>query len=307
MIYKEFYSYKVFNLLINSYDLKIPELTPINKNTSCDIKIFPDNADNWPEIRNLKYDSKELKIGKDEIRLNIENVGTIRTYDRKFLNWYNNKNEINNNKLIPFILGSGMGSLLIQNNFLLLHGNALYKDGKAIICLGHSGYGKSSIAYLLMKKGWQLISDDLVVINENNFLLPGIPRIKLCFDMVNFLKLDSRKMTSIPYGDYFKYAFTNCNNTKLVGDLPLKSIYILSPWRDYISSNRVNAQEEISQKIKLLLLKNSIYRPTYVKYLMKEEYYFLHLAEIAKNIPMYLLNIPKGLTNLSNFINEVNF
>ena len=119
MIYKEFYSYKVFNLLINSYDLKIPELTPINKNTSCDIRIFPDNADNWPEIRNLKYDSKELKIGKDEIRLNIENVGTIRTYDRKFLNWYNNKNEINNNKLIPFILGSGIGSLLIQNNFLL--------------------------------------------------------------------------------------------------------------------------------------------------------------------------------------------
>ena len=58
---------------------------------------------------------------------------------------------------------------------------------------------------------------------------------------------------------------------------------------------------------KRLLLKNSVYRPTYVKYLMKEEYYFLHLAEIAKNIPMYLLNIPKGLTNLSNFINKVNF
>ena len=79
MVYKEFYSYKVFNLHINSYGLKLPELTSIIKNTSCDIRIFPENANNWPDIKNLKFDSEELKIGNEEIRLNIKNIGAIRT------------------------------------------------------------------------------------------------------------------------------------------------------------------------------------------------------------------------------------
>ena len=158
-----------------------------------------------------------------------------------------------------------------------------------------------------MKRGWQLISDDLVAINKDNFLVPGISRIKLCLDMVNFLKLDPRKLKNIPYDNYYKYIFTNCNNIKGLGDLSLKSIYIIRSWKEYNTSSKVYVQEEISQKNKLLHLNNSIYRPIYVKYLMKEELYFLHLTKLAKSIPMYILNTPKGLTNLRNYINELNF
>ena len=61
--------------------------------------------------------------------------------------------------------------------------------------------------------------------------------------------------------------------------MSLKSIYIIRPWKEYSTTSKVNVREELSQKNKLLHLRNSIYRPTYVKYLMKEELYFLHLTK----------------------------
>ena len=62
----------------------------------------------------------------------------------------------------------------MQRGRLVLHGNALHKNGRTIACLGPSGAGKSTLAYFLIKNGWNLISDDLLAINKNGEVYPGI-------------------------------------------------------------------------------------------------------------------------------------
>lgn len=61
-----------------------------------------------------------------------------------------------------------------------LHGTCVAIDGKGIFLTGKPGAGKSLIALNLLKRGYQLISDDLTTITkiENNLIASCPPTIK---------------------------------------------------------------------------------------------------------------------------------
>lgn len=63
-----------------------------------------------------------------------------------------------------FLLGSVFGALFHQRGLLPLHGCALEIDGGAVIFMGTSGSGKSSLAGALNQKGYRVITDDVSVL-----------------------------------------------------------------------------------------------------------------------------------------------
>lgn len=96
-----------------------------------------------------------------------------------------------------FLLGSALGALLLQRGLLLLHGCAVDVDGKALIAVGPSGIGKSTLAEGFRRRGHAVLSDDLVAINAQGYVIPGIPRIKLWHDVTEHLSINRDNLPRI--------------------------------------------------------------------------------------------------------------
>ena len=70
------------------------------------------------------------------------------------------------------------------------------KDGKAWIIAGISGTGKSSLAAVLVRRGYPLLADDVSVIgfqDNEPVVYPGIPHLKLWYDVMKKLGEDPAK------------------------------------------------------------------------------------------------------------------
>lgn len=86
-----------------------------------------------------------------------------------------------------YLLGTMMGALMMQRGHLVLHGNALHVGDACVVVLGHSGSGKSTLAAEFDRRGYRVLSDDVVPIDADGCALPGYPRIKLWDDALTTL------------------------------------------------------------------------------------------------------------------------
>ena len=206
------------------------------------------------------------------------------------------------NDIKAFLFSSVFGALLIQRDNLVLHGNALTKNKKLIICLGKSGVGKSTISYILMKNGWELISDDLVLINNNSQVSIGIQRIKLWENTLKILNIKNSRLKKVR-PNINKYFIKKSDLTLAKKTYPISAIYILYSENDLQSNNKdskiINIQKE---QTKLYLLRENFFRPRIVKGLGKEAIYFSKLAGIIKNCPISLLYLPEGIIKMEKFL-----
>lgn len=83
-----------------------------------------------------------------------------------------------------WLTGVFMSVLLRQRGYLVLHASAVVKDGQAVAFMGESGWGKSTIAEYLHQQGYDLLTDDVLVLDipkdgEGVSVLPGHRFIRL--------------------------------------------------------------------------------------------------------------------------------
>ncbi|MCW8999570.1 MAG: hypothetical protein OQK04_12750, partial [Kangiellaceae bacterium] len=152
-----------------------------------------------------------------------------------------------------FILGSCMGAIMHQKNRLVIHGNAIRFGDGCVIFSGKSGTGKSTLAAALYQKGYEVLADDLAVIDEQLNVQPSYPQMKLWQDSAEKLGLDICQLNKIRL-QIDKYAYPMdrgfCQKA-----LPVKAIYVLN--------NHKNDQfllQPIEGADKLPPLKNHTYR-----------------------------------------------
>jgi hypothetical protein len=103
-----------------------------------------------------------------------------------------------------FLIYGALPILLIQRGIFLLHGSAISNGQHALVLLGGSRSGKSTLAAGSWQRGWRLISDELIVCTldpaQRICVQPGIPQILLWRDALDQLKMDYElaKPTRIP-------------------------------------------------------------------------------------------------------------
>lgn len=90
-----------------------------------------------------------------------------------------------------FLLGTAIGSLMVQRGHLVLHGNAFRVGDACAVVVGHSGAGKSTLAAEMHRRGHDILSDDVVPIDDAGRALAGWPRLKLWQDALDRLGVDS--------------------------------------------------------------------------------------------------------------------
>ncbi|MFM7361745.1 MAG: hypothetical protein ACKO6F_07510 [Cyanobium sp.] len=261
-------------------------------------------ADHWPRLSPGPHDTPFLQMAPGDLRLRVEQIGRFRISGGERIAWQRDHAAVSDQDLRTFLLGSAVGALLIQRGMLVLHGNALERDGEAIVCLGHSGAGKSTLAYALMQQGWRLLADDLVAIGPGALVLPGIPRIKLWHDAAIAFGLDPHTLPPIRQGLH-KYLLIGDALQRASHPAPLRALYLLQQRRQDAAATQPPRISRIgSQKAAALRLRNQAYRPRFVRGLGQEGANFLALARLQQQVPLATLPLPAGISAMRHWLEQ---
>jgi len=126
------------------------------------------------------------------------------------------------------LLSPVIGILLIQRGLLPFWGSSVIHQGKAYALLGHSSTGKSFLAAGLKQKGFQVLSDNLCVLNNNTppLVYPGYPFLMLW--QRGMLRLGESHDGLKPVRKGLKKYIYPLNKTQHNKPAPLAGVYLLS-------------------------------------------------------------------------------
>jgi len=100
----------------------------------------------------------------------------------------------NENEILPHVewaINTMVATRMSQ--YLQIHASVVARDGRAIICPGRPGQGKTTLAAALLTRGWSYLSDEFALFNPQTQLLEPYPKA-LCikagsFDVLRRMRL----------------------------------------------------------------------------------------------------------------------
>lgn len=287
--------YKAFGIAIKS-EFEIPELIATNEIPEVSIHLgsVPDKL-HEPTKKGVRYQAT-----KDQFLLEVDNIAKYYVTSGNKITVELKKNKADKEVRL-FLLGSAFGALFIQRGLLPIHGSAVKFDDKTVVFSGQSGVGKSSIAANFVKKGYQFLADDISLINEELFLLPSFPNLKIWDDILQKLKLENESLNEIR-PEIKKYDLRS-NISFYNKPLAVSAIFIISTK----NSKGFNC-EELKGIAKFNAIKNNTYRYKLVNGLEKQLEHFKILNKLLPAIKVYSVSRPQApvlLNELSDFILEI--
>lgn len=299
-------THTAFGLHWQSPDLPLPEL-PLAEHACSPgelVTLRDETGASWPELPPGPHDEPTLRMGPMDLRFTVQGTASFRITGGNRIAWRRLAPKLSDLEISALALGSGMGAVLIQRGLLVLHGNALAREGRAIVCLGNSGAGKSTLAYALMQQGWQLLADDLVVINAAGQVLPGIPRIQLWQDAAEAFGLDPASLPRIRKRVQ-KYVVMGPAVQRAFQPVPLGAFYVLRARQPVVHPGDQGAIQPVrSQKEAALQFRTHTFQHQFVRGMGLEARHFLATAQLQAQaqVPMATLQLPQGIVPLRRWL-----
>ena len=168
--------YVAYGLGIRSA-LPLPEV--VRSEVAADVEVRLDAVDEAPTMVTPSGHRRHATEGR--IGLFEEGVGTFLIVDGREI-VVDPAPAVDERVLRLFILGPALAVLLHQRGWLVLHGSAVAIQGRAVACLGAPGWGKSTLAAALHRRGHAVVADDVTVVRLDQgsvAVVPGFPQLKL--------------------------------------------------------------------------------------------------------------------------------
>ena len=164
--------------------------------------------------------------------------------------------------------------VLIYHNFFLFHGGAIHWGEQGVAFLAHFGHGKSTLLASFLKRNSSFLSDDICVLNQEGFILPGFPHLQLREDVIQNLGIEKTALKLIR--PTLKKWFVPVHPVFHSQPSLLKIVYIINPTNqpDFLLTPLVGLK-------KIHYLKKYTYHPIFVKGLGKDLLYFHQCALLA--------------------------
>ena len=191
-----------------------------------------------------------------------------------------------------YILATVMAAILLQRRELPLHASAIIKDGMLILLSGDSGAGKSTLLAELIKSGYQVFSDDIVVLKKD-MLTGGVvasasyPMIKLWNDSIE--KLDHVRFSDKSFKvrhDLDKYGFF-FHSIFRTGSFPVSKILLLKK-----GSQEGFLMKEQKDSEAFTAIFKQVYRPMLVQGNRHRLLCFTTISELAKSCTVMEITRP---------------
>ena len=126
-----------FGLHWRSDDLAIEELPVLladsGQSAAGEVVIATETPSSWPDLSPGPHDTPFLQMKRGDLRLTVEEIGRFRITNGTHIAWHREHPGVSDQDIRTFLLGSAVGALLIQRGMLVLHGNALEKNGQATV------------------------------------------------------------------------------------------------------------------------------------------------------------------------------
>jgi len=98
-----------------------------------------------------------------------------------------------------YLLGTCIGALLHQRGFLVLHASGVVLEEGCVLFTGESGAGKSTLLAEFLRRGHQMVVDDVCAIRFDAvgrpIVVPSYPRTRLWADAAARLQIDTSRLS----------------------------------------------------------------------------------------------------------------
>lgn len=289
--------YRAFGLTIESAALSLPELLPAPAETgSVDIEIVEGAV--RAELSDALKRGVRYQAAADRLLLQVDGVARYLVEQGRRVTIQRDPAATDDDVRV-FLLGSAIGALLHQRDDLVLHGSAVEWGDEAVVFLGHSGVGKSTLASAFRKQGYAVLTDDLCVVRSGDDgrmrAHPGFPQTKLWLDSLKQLdvspeglrrirhKLEKR---ALPLGPDF------------AGEArPVRKLYLLRPHnKDEVKLAPVQGPAKFN------LLKNQTYRFGFLAGVNEKVGHFQQALRLAQQAPLVTVLRPSGAFRLDELV-----
>lgn len=194
------------------------------------------------------------------------------------------------------LLGQALSFALIRHGLDPLHATVVTVGGRGAAFLGHSGYGKSSLAASFLGAGHRLLTDDLLVLTDDRGTLsahPGPPRLKLYPSSARRLLPNARgtrMMRSTP-----KLLFRLSAPHVAAGPASLGAMYVIVPPGDRPAA-RVTIRRLTGRQACLALIRNTFNASVLTPERLAQQ--FALSARLAATVPVKAIAYPRSFRAL---------
>jgi hypothetical protein len=200
-----------------------------------------------------------------------------------------------------FLLGTVWAALLHQRELLVLHASGILTPKGAVILMGRSSVGKSSLAAAFYRRGYPVLADDTValdVIDGQLLAYPSFPQLRLWPDMLHALKIKLDEV--LPLRPQLpKRAFPTPHGFS-TRPQPVCSIYLLgSQIEDEIKMEKFQGMARFST------LLNNTFREKFLGGLGIRPAHFQKVSQVAQKTPAASLVRPENEHKFDRMIEAI--
>jgi len=183
----------VYGLVVRS-DIELPELQSVDsEDTTDDAVIQRGQISPVPESAGGS-DGERFQADPEKCHLTYDGVGSFLIESGERIQYDPATAQATQTGAFrKILLNQGLGLLLHQRGYLVLHASAVSIGGRAVVFLGERGAGKSTTAAALHLRGFPVIADDVVGITIENgepTVVPGVAHLHLTADTAGLLDIE---------------------------------------------------------------------------------------------------------------------
>jgi hypothetical protein len=245
----------------------------------------------------------KLSLCPDEYVWDHPRVGTFEiARDGSKIRWW--ARDETSQDIATMLCGPILGFALQLQGVAGLHGTAVARSGEALGLLAPSGYGKSTLAAALLRRGFELLTDDVLVAeitDQSVAALPSRPQLKLWPGSLEHLVPDWQGLSVyMSWLDKRVYVPERVATPKEAFNL--RALYALAPAgeSDEVSIERLRGS---SAFITLLGLGYQASQLAREAALLKTR--MDHSQRLAERVPIYRLGYPRIFERLDEVANAV--
>ncbi len=185
-----------------------------------------------------------------------------------------------------YLLGPIMGFVLLLRGLVCLHASAVAIDGSAIAIVGPAGSGKSTTAAALSNRGFGILAEDVVTLDDRGdqfHVRPAYPCIRLWPASVKALYgTESHLPKLTPNWDKCYLDLTGRPEQFQQESLPLAAIYLLNDRRN---NSRAPFIEPVDSAVAFMSLVANTYATKLMDKQMRAREFEL-LTRVLNNVPL---------------------